>query len=158
MKNKMLWISSFLISFVIVFILFVMFNLYTIGDIPTILVVMRYIASSIVGGFLLVLFKKFYDKYKEDAFMIISGFTLIPFILHFCYGILVNMFPNHLSASNAGAIGLLILFLYALLSVPCFILSIISLIFGKEKDTKIVSMISFTIWCLVLTIELLLFI
>lgn len=154
MKKSLTWILSFLISFSLVFLLFVIFELYTIGDIPTKLVLMRYIASSLVGGVSLYLLRMFMTKNKDNIYMIISVFTLIPFIMHILFGILLNIFPGNRAASNSGAIGILIMFLYTIFVIPCIVLAIISLIKGKEKKTKVLSIISIILWSLILLIAI----
>lgn len=92
-------------------------------------------------------------KHLDKIFSIVA-FT--PVLVYWIYLFYVNTFVGDISASNAGAIGIVIIFILTFLSLPCLVLSVSALILNKKNENKILffkvlTLIDIVIWT-VLTI------
>ena len=142
MKKILPFLIIACVSFVAVFILHVVFGLYTLGDVPTKLVVTRYIIISLVGTIVLSLLLLFGAKNKKKKYLLLSVFALLPFLFHAILIILANVLTYNRSINSGLSLSLLVLGCYAICAVPCIISSFIALKNAEDKITQVLSIIS----------------
>ena len=150
MKKALLFLVLAVLSFVVVFILHVIFGLYTLGDIPSKLVVTRYIIISLVGTLTLFVLSLFGAKNKKKKYLLLSVFALLPFLFHAILIILANVLTYNRSINSGLSLSILVLACYAICAVPCIISSFIALKNAEDKVTKALSIISIILWCIII--------
>ena len=150
MKKALLFFILAVLSFTVVFILHVVFGLYTLGDVPTKLVVIRYVVASLVGTIVLSLLALFSAKNKKKKYLLLSVFALLPFIFHVILIILVNVLTYNKSINAGLGLSALVFGCYAICAIPSIIASIIALKNAEDRLTKALSVISIVLWIIII--------